>query len=69
MFEQTISLSFVSFDFESASFGFKVLGTVEYLSLYLDFCHWFYVTLTVYNSKQDLSERLIRTKIDIITSQ
>lgn len=69
MFGQTISLLFVSFDFEYVSFRLKVIGTVEYLSLYLDFCHWFYVTLAVYNSKQDLSERLIRTKIDIITSQ
>ena len=43
MFGQTISLLFVSFDFEYVSFRLKVIGTVEYLSLYLYILHWFYV--------------------------
>lgn len=45
MFGQTISLLFVSFDFEYVSFRLKVIGTVEYLSLYLYILHWFYVAL------------------------
>ena len=45
MFGQTISLLFVSFDFEYVSFRLKVIGTVEYLSLYLYILHWFYGAL------------------------
>ena len=45
MFGQTISLLFVSFDFEYVSFRLKVIGTVEYLSLYVYLLHWFYVAL------------------------
>ena len=45
MFGQTMSLLFVSFDCEYVSFRLKVIGTVEYLSLYLYILHWFYVAL------------------------